>query len=749
MTHGTTQINMNMTMTVRGRTDSVVLTKSLGTVLMLVFGFLGLVSGTVDVAPLYAAETGAASGHLLMKFDSHRGSRTKGLVTIAAAEPILKPEKGSDRSRVGMKPRRLIRKPSTGGAQSESPQQADQGRPSSAPVAVEQATPTTKDSAAGMAKSAAGMSPVAPPTSSGSSISTTSPGVPASSAFTGAAAASPGSSMGAAGSGGSSSSGGRSAQNLMRQLPGLQQLLTAQPVTPGPRPEPIAAPAPPMGPPQAGLPSAPTNWPAYHVLNRLAYGGTPNQLNTISHLTAQEASAWAIRYMKEQLELDPNRPWPTNLHNTNPLPAPIVLDDSALSQRLAADRADWRIEDGLPDVLSPSLSELQDYDLIRKAYSRRQLREKMVFFWDNHFNTNYRTHNKGQFELAENEAFRANAFGKFLDLLMASAKSSAMMIYLNTDVNRKENPNENYARELQELHTFGVDVNGNPNGYTQADIVEAAKAFTGWTTLDVARPGFRFIAGRHSPGSKQFLGQTVAFNGVGEGEQVLTIASRHPSTAAHLAKKLCMYFVSDTPSASLLNEVASVFTDSGGDIKKVLIAILTSSDFNNVINYRGLVKTPLEFVASVHRNLGVWSPIDPFRNRLVRMGQGLYEKAPPSGYKEAAVEWLNTDVMFNEVSFAYETTIPGFGSTIRFGSDTSGGLTRLWLKSLNLRTEEDVLGFLLNLAFDRQVSLTEYQTFLTTLRSGGGTFNIDNSNVETPLDRMLATVLASPRYKYQ
>jgi hypothetical protein len=227
------------------------------------------------------------------------------------------------------------------------------------------------------------------------------------------------------------------------------------------------------------------------------------------------------------------------------------------------------------------------------------------------------------------------------------------------------------------------------------------------------------------------------------------IASRHPATAAHLAKKLCVYFVSDRPSASLLNEVASVFTDSGGDIRKVLIAIFTSQDFNNVANYRGLVKTPLEFVAGLHRNLGVWSPIDPFRNRLVRMGQGLYEKAPPTGYKEAADEWLNTDVLFNEVSFAYEATIPGFGSTIRYGSDTSGGLTRLWLKNLGLKTEEDVLGFLLNLTFDRQVSLTEYQTNLTTLRSASGTFNLDNSNVETPIDRALATMLATPRYKYQ
>src|SRR6185295_12930383 len=236
------------------------------------------------------------------------------------------------------------------------------------------------------------------------------------------AASSPSSSMGPAGSGGSSSSGGRSIQSLMRQLPGLQQLLTAQPPTPGSPPETIAAPAPPLGPPQAGLPPPSPNWPAYHVLNRLSYGGTPNQLNTVSHLTPQEAAVWAVRYMKEQLELDPAKPWPTNLHNTEPLPAPVVLDDSALNQRLAADRADWRTEDGLPDVLSPSLSELQDHDLIRKVYSRRQLREKMVYFWDNHFNTSYRAHSKGQYELAENEAFRANAFGKFLDLLMISAK---------------------------------------------------------------------------------------------------------------------------------------------------------------------------------------------------------------------------------------------------------------------------------------------------------------------------------------
>jgi len=726
-----------------GRTDSIRLMKSLGAMLVLAFGFQGLDLGPMSVVSLSASETSMTSGHSSMKSESHRDIRAETLAVISATEPILKPKRGFDRSKIEKKPHRLIRKPFPDEPPSGFPQQEDQGRSSNKPVPTEQATPLTKDPEVGIARSATGMSPVA-----GRSLATVAPGVQPSTTFAGAVATSPGSSMSTAGSGASSSGGGRSLQNLIKQLPGLQQLIEAQSSSLS---EPIAEPAPPLGPPQSGLPPAPLNWRAYHVLNRLSYGGTPNQLNTVSHLTAHEAAVWAVHYMKEQLELDPNRPWPTNLHNTQPLPAPIAINDVSLNQRLAVDRADWRTEDGLPDVLSPSLSELQDYDLIRKVYSRRQLREKMTYFWDNHFNTSYRTHGKGQYELAENEAFRTNALGKFLDLLMVSAKSSAMMIYLNTDDSRKENPNENYARELQELHTLGVDVNGNPNGYTQTDIVEAAKAFTGWRTLDVARPGFRFVPSWHSPGAKQFLGQTVAANGgdAGEGEQVLTIAARHPATAAHLAKKLCMYFVSDGPSASLLNEVASVFTDSGGDIKKVLIAIFTSQDFNNVANYRGLVKTPLEFVVGLHRNLGVWSPIDPFRGRLVRMGQGLYEKAPPIGYKEASDEWLNTDVLFNEVSFAYEATIPGFGSTIRYGLDTSGGSTRLWLKSLNLATEADVLGFLLNLTFDRQVSLTEYQVYLTTLRSAGGTFNLDNSNVETPLDRTLATILATPRYKYQ
>lgn len=532
---------------------------------------------------------------------------------------------------------------------------------------------------------------------------------------------------------------------LSASIPGLMRVI----VPPLP-PDAVAQPAPPLGPPASGLPAAPANWFGYHVLNRLTFGGTPNQLNAVSHMTAAQAREWAVRYMKEQLGLDPAQPWPANLHATSPLPNAIPILDTDTDYLLASSKGSWRRDDPEPTLLVPELNQIQDYDLIRKIHSRRQLLEKMVYFWDNHFNTDYRSHFRGQYEVYENDAFRELAYGRFVDLLIASGKSPAMMVYLNTDVNKKENPNENYAREVLELHTLGVDEQGHPNGYTQADIGEAAKAFTGWTVPAGAAPGFRFVSSRHSTGTKIFLGQTIVFDGAGpgEGERVLQIAASHPSTARHLAKKLCEYFVSETPSPALIAEVASVFADSGGDIRKVLIAIVTSPDFNDVANYRSLVKTPLEYVVGLYRNLGVWSSRDPFRSRLTKSGQGLFEMPPPTGYKETSDHWLNTHVLFHETAMAYETAIPGFGSAVRFGSDTSGGLTRLWLKNLGLRTEEDVLGFLLNLTTDRVVTATEYQVYLSTLRSGG-TFNLDSSSSEAPLDRTLATILANPRYFYQ
>ena len=651
-------------------------------------------------------------------------------------------------------PHRLIRKPSTPEIQ-PIPESSHSIQTATPPTGVEQGVPFSKESAPGMgtaSSAGASMGAVAPM----AGVTTVKPTVPMATAPPVAAAASVSAMapLAAPGSGSASGSGSRSLKNLLRHIPGLSQLITGVPPGPTIPPEPVAPLPPPLTPPQAGLPAVPVNWFAYHVLNRLAYGGTPNQLNMVAALTtATDAQRWATAFMKEQLELDPNKPWPTNLHSTSPLPAPIPIQDIATDMLLAQDKTDWRADDSDATVLSPNLNELQDHDLIRKIHSRRQLKEKMVYFWDNHFNTNYRTHGKGQYELQENEAFRRLAFGRFLDLLMASGKSAAMMIYLNTDVNVKENPNENYSREVLELHTLGKTDEGTPNGYTQFDIVEAAKAFTGWDNTPDVRGGFRFVSSRHSPGPKLVLGQNIPFNesGPSEGEQVLTLAARHSSTARNIAKKLCAYFVSDTASPTLVNEVASVFTDSDGDIKKVLIAIFASADFNNVTNYRNQVKTPLEYLVGLYRNLGVWSSREPFRTRLVTVGQSMYEFPPPTGFKEESIEWLNTNVLFHEASMAYEATIAGFGSTIQYGSTGSAGSIRKWMEELQLTTEAQILGLLTNLTSDRVVTATEYSVYVNTLRTGlGGTaFDIKDASRESALARTMATMLTNPRYLYQ
>jgi len=688
--------------------------------------------------------------HSLLKVKAEQDPVT----ASTAISPLAPPkEKSAVPHKPDKKPRRLIRKrgPSTAPSNSESVSLSGQtARPPAAVEAGSMASAKESKSGPGMSSQAgAAMTPMA-------GVTTVQPTVPMTAAPPIAAAGGGSGMAGVAipGGGGSQKSGGRSLQSLLQQAPALSQLITGIPTGSVIPPEPLAPPPPPLPPPQSGLPAPPVNWFAYHALNRLTYGGTPNQLNTVATLTtAAQAQQWATAFMKEQLELDPTKPWPTNLHSTTPLPAPIPIQDVAADQLLAQDKADWRADSGDSSVLSPNLTELQDHDLIRKMHSRRQLKEKMAYFWDNHFNTNYRTHGKGQYELQENEAFRRLAFGRFLDLLTASGKSAAMMIYLNTDVNVKENPNENYAREVLELHTLGTTDQGTPNGYTQFDIVEAAKAFTGWDNTPDVRGGFRFVASRHSPGSKLVLGQSIPFDGSGpsEGEQVLTLAARHPSTARHLAKKLCEYFVSDTPSAALVNEVASVFADSDGDIRKVLIAVFTSADFQNVANYRSQVKTPLEYLVGLYRNLGVASSREPFRVRLVNIGQSLYEFPPPTGFKERSVEWLNTNVLFHETSMAYEATISGFGSTIQYGSPASGGSIRKWMEELKLTNEELILGFLTNLAVDRVVTATEYQVYLDTLRAGlgGATFDIKQSSRESALDRTMATILTNPRYLYQ
>ena len=220
--------------------------------------------------------------------------------------------------------------------------------------------------------------------------------------------------------------------------------------------------------------------------------------------------------------------------------------------------------------------------------------------------------------------------------------------------------NENYARELMELHTLGVD-----GGYTQKDVTEVARAFTGWTIENPRQSAsFKFEARIHDPGPKVVLGHVIkAGGGQSDGEEVLDILARHPSTARFISTKLVRRFVSDTPPASLVDRAAARFTETGGDIREVMRTILTSKEFLAPEAYRAKVKAPFEFVVSAVRamNADVEQAM-PLVRTMQQLGEPLYQCQPPTGYKDTGDAWVNTGALVNRMNFALQLSsgkVPG------------------------------------------------------------------------------------------
>jgi uncharacterized protein (DUF1800 family) len=210
--------------------------------------------------------------------------------------------------------------------------------------------------------------------------------------------------------------------------------------------------------------------------------------------------------------------------------------------------------------------------------------------------------------------------------------------------------NENYGRELMELHTLGVD-----GGYTQKDVTEVARAFTGWT-IDRPRQGGEFVFNPrlHDEGQKVVLGHTIkAGGGISDGEQVLDILAKHPSTARFIATKLVRRFVSDTPPSALVDRAAARFRETNGNLREVMRTILTSPEFFAPDAYRAKVKTPFEFVVSALRATGAEiSDAQPIVRTLQQLGMPLYQCQPPTGYKDTADAWVNTGALVSRMNFA-------------------------------------------------------------------------------------------------
>jgi uncharacterized protein (DUF1800 family) len=445
---------------------------------------------------------------------------------------------------------------------------------------------------------------------------------------------------------------------------------------------------------------------ATHVLNRLAFGPRPGDVDRVvamgvdrwidqqlqpDRVPAPQADALVAAFPELKKSAgDLYRDYPPQ----NAQQLARRLGDSTMSREdsMAIRRQAQRNRGFVEDLLGAKVA--------RAVVSERQLAEVMTDFWENHFNVFI---GKGQLRYYLTDyterTIRPHALGRFRDLLGAVAHSPAMLLYLDNAqsvadsgqptlggqgrqgrgaraavINRRlrqmdstqratveelqrrrpRGLNENYARELLELHTLGVD-----GGYTQQDVIEVARALTGWSVNQGRQGGrgagdigFVFRGPAHDAGRKVVLAQPLrAGRGIEDGEEVLDIVSRHPSTAMYISRKLVVRFVSDDPPDDLVERAAATFTRTNGDIRAVLRTIITSDEFFSRAAYRSKVKSPFEVTVSALRALGAGADTTAFSASLVgRLGQQLYGHQAPNGWPETGAAWINTGAILNRIN---------------------------------------------------------------------------------------------------
>jgi uncharacterized protein (DUF1800 family) len=313
--------------------------------------------------------------------------------------------------------------------------------------------------------------------------------------------------------------------------------------------------------------------------------------------------------------------------------------------------------------------DLNSAKILRAAYSNHQLEEEFVDFWFNHFIVFFDKGSDRYLMTAyERDAIRPHVFGKFYDLVLATAKSPAMLFYLDNaesvsptlneqpfagrpGANRpKRGLNENYGRELMELHTLGVN-----SGYTQKDVIEVARCFTGWTISPPKRGSvFEFNEKVHDEEQKVVLGHVIrAGGGMEDGLDVLKILARSPKTARHISLELAQRFVADDPPPSLVNRMAATYMKTDGDIREVMKTMILSPEFFSEGAYHAKVKTPFEMIVSAVRatNAEIESPF-ALNQQITQLGEPLYRKIEPTGYSSANAEWVSSAALLSRMNFA-------------------------------------------------------------------------------------------------
>jgi uncharacterized protein (DUF1800 family) len=439
---------------------------------------------------------------------------------------------------------------------------------------------------------------------------------------------------------------------------------------------------------------------AAHALNRLGFGPRPGDLEAV----ARDPRAWVDRQLRP-----PSLALPPTLTARLQEAQFIQADPTALTRRYTAllrerfqaqnaagnVKAAANAGDAASSPVGQYVREQQipaiESRLLRALESPRQLEEAMVDFWFNHFNV---FQNKAILRVLvgpyEHQAIRPHAMGRFRDLLGATAHHPAMLYYLDNWQSvgpqgqaRGRGLNENYARELMELHTLGVD-----GGYTQQDVTQLARMLTGWTIAPPRAPGgealraglrvepamtpagFVFNERLHDRGEKTWLGQRIAAQGQSEGERALDHLASHPATAAHISYKLAQYFMGDEPDATLVSRMAQVFLAQDGQIVPVLRTLFESDAFWSADAFGAKFKTPYHYALSTLRAGGYGVPnVVPLAFALGAQGMPLYRCLTPDGYKNTEMAWLNPDAMSKRVNFAAQV------AHARLGNETiSGGL---------------------------------------------------------------------------
>ncbi len=438
-----------------------------------------------------------------------------------------------------------------------------------------------------------------------------------------------------------------------------------------------------------------------HLFRRAGFGATPQQLDEFSRRPYDDAVEYLVNYeqvpddLEQRLKLNP-------------------VDRS----RIDSVRQDW---------------------LFRMLHTKRPLQEKMALFWHGHFATANSKVNSALLMHRQIELFRRMALGNFRELVLEVSKDPAMLRWLDGNQNRKGAPNENYARELLELFTMGI---GN---YTEKDIKEAARAFTGWFMRLAPgaqnRPGqdnyeFFFDRNQHDFGPKTFLGET----GPWDGGDIINIIFKQPATSRFIARKLFSFFAYENPEEATVERLAAVFEKHNFELKPLVRAIFKSPEFLSPRAYHALIKSPVEFCISLMRELGIAVPPTDLPAVLRRMGQDLLNPPTVKGW-DGGAEWITSVTLLERFNFA-NRLVSG-----RTGRVESLKLDPADLEALKLTSFEALVDHFLDRFVERDVPDTTRRALLRYVKTGAGTFALTPAFVDQKVRGLIHLILCTPEYQ--